>query len=100
MSNLVMTIAMPLIVAPLTFVVMQGLKALSATVDALPITAKRIAVLVIATALTMLGRWAGVDFNCDPDAAVSCLDTLDKDAVKSAVAAILAFVLHLAKKKA
>jgi hypothetical protein len=79
---------------------MQGLKALSATVDALPITAKRIAVLVIATALTMLGSWAGVDFNCDPDAAVSCLDTLDKDAVKSAVAAILAFVLHLAKKKA
>jgi hypothetical protein len=95
-----MPILLPVIVGPLTFLVMQGAKAVSATIDKLPATAKRIAVLVIATALTMLGSWAGVDFNCDPDAAVSCLDTLDKDAVKSAVAAILAFVLHLAKKKA
>ncbi len=100
MNKLMLTIAMPIIIGPLTFLVMQGAKAVSATIDALPATAKRIAVLVIATALTMLGSWAGVDFNCDPDAAVSCLDTLDKDAVKSAVAAILAFVLHLAKKKA
>lgn len=100
MSKLLMPILLPVIVGPLTFLVMQGAKAVSATIDKLPATAKRIAVLVIATALTMLGSWAGVDFNCDPDAAVSCLDTLDKDAVKSAVAAILAFVLHLAKKKA
>jgi len=99
-SKLLMPILLPVIVGPLTFLVMQGAKAVSATIDKLPATAKRIAVLVIATALTMLGSWAGVDFNCDPDAAVSCLDTLDKDAVKSAVAAILAFVLHLAKKKA
>jgi hypothetical protein len=41
-----------------------------------------------------------VDFNCDLDGAVSCLDTLDKDAVKAAIGAAIAFVLHLAKKKA
>lgn len=99
MSKLMLTIAMPLIVAPLTFLVMQGAKAVSATVDALPVTAKRIAVLVIATALTMLGSWAGVDFNCDPEAAVNCLATLDKDAVKAAVGAALAFLLHFAKQK-
>lgn len=99
MPKFLVPILLPLIVAPLTFLVMQGAKAVSATVDALPATAKRIAVLVIATALTMLGSWAGVDFNCDPDAAVNCLATLDKDAVKAAVSAALAFLLHLAKKK-
>jgi hypothetical protein len=93
-------VVMPVIVGPLTFVVMQGLKALSATIDALPPTAKRIAVMVVATLLTFLGSWAGVDFNCDPEAAVNCLSTIDQDAVKAAVATGLAFVLHLAKKKA
>ncbi len=56
--------------------------------------------MVVATLLTFLGSWAGVDFNCDPDAAVNCLATLNQDAVKAAVATGLAFVLHLAKKKA
>ena len=100
MSKFLMPILLPVIVGPLTFLVMQGAKAVSATVDALPATAKRIAVLVVATLLTMLGSWAGVDFHCDPEAAVNCLATLDKDAVKAAVGAVVAFGLHLAKKKA
>jgi hypothetical protein len=100
MNKLMLTIAMPVIIGPLTFLVMQGAKAVSATIDALPATAKRIAVLMVASLLTLLGSWAGVDFNCDLDGAVSCLDTLDKDAVKAAIGAAIAFVLHLAKKKA
>ena len=99
MNKLMLTLAMPVIIGPLTFLVMQGAKAVSATIDALPATAKRIAVLVVASLLTMLGSWAGVDFACDPEAAVSCLATLDKDAVKAAVGAVIAFVLHLAKQK-
>lgn len=99
MSKLLLPLVMPVIIGPLTFVVMQGLKALSATIDALPPVAKRIAVMVVATLLTILGSWAGVDFNCDPEAAVNCLATLDQDAVKAALATALAFVLHLAKKK-
>lgn len=99
MSKFLMPILLPVIVGPLTFLVMQGAKAVSATIDALPTTAKRIAVLVVATLLTMLGSWAGVDFNCDPEAAVNCLATLDKDAVKAAVGAAVAFLLHLAKKQ-
>lgn len=100
MSKFLMPILLPVIVGPLTFLVMQGAKAVSATIDALPATAKRIAVLVVASLLTLLGSWAGVDFGCNPDAGVNCLADLDKDAVKSAVAAVVAFLLHLAKKKA
>lgn len=99
MSKLLMPILLPVIVGPLTFLVMQGAKAVSATIDKLPVTAKRIAVLVVASLLTMLGSWAGVDFGCNPDAAVDCLATLDKDAVKAAVGAAVAFLLHLAKQK-
>jgi hypothetical protein len=98
-SKFLMPILLPVIIGPLTFLVMQGLKALSATIDKLPPTAKRIAVMVVATFLTFLGSWAGVDFNCDPEAAVNCLSTIDQDAVKAAVATGLAFVLHLAKQK-
>jgi len=74
MNKLLLSATIPLIIGPLTFVVMQGLKALSATVDALPGVAKRFAV-------------AG-------------MSTLDKDAVKSVLAAGIAYLLHLAKKKA
>lgn len=98
MPNFMLAAATPLIIGPLTFVVMQGCKALSATVDALPPIAKRIAVLVIATALTLLGSWAGVDFQCSQDAATNCLATLDKDAVKAVVAAAISFLLHVAKQ--
>lgn len=99
MPSFVMNAILPLIVGPLTFVVMQGCKALSATVDALPPVAKRVAVMVIAIALTALGAASGVDFQCDADAGVNCLTTLDKDAVKAVVGAALAYVMHYAKTK-
>lgn len=99
MPSFVMNAILPLIVGPLTFVVMQGLKALSATVDALPPVAKRVAVMVIAIALTALGAASGVDFQCNVDTGVNCLNTLDKDAVKAVVSAVLAYVMHFAKTK-
>jgi hypothetical protein len=99
MSKLMLPVVMPLIVGPLTFVVMQGLKALSATIDALPPIAKRISVVVVATLLTALGTWAGVDFNCDPNGVVNCLSTVDKDAVKAVMAAAIAFLMHLVKQQ-
>lgn len=99
MPSFVMNAILPLIVGPLTFVVMQGCKALSATVDALPPIAKRVAVMVIAIALTALGAASGVDFQCNVDSGVNCLSTLDKDAVKAVVSAALAYALHYAKTK-
>lgn len=99
MQKLMLPLIIPVIIGPLTFVVMQGLKALSATIDALPPVAKRISVLVVATLLTGLGTWAGVDFNCDPNGAVNCLSTVDKDAVKAVLAAVIAFLMHFVKQQ-
>lgn len=100
MNKLLLSATIPLIIGPLTFVVMQGLKALSATVDALPSVAKRFAVAGIAIVLTVLASLTGADISCDPNGVENCLSTLDKDAVKSIIAAGIAYLLHLAKKKA
>jgi len=99
MNNLVLSAVVPLVVGPITFILMQAIKNLSPAVDALPPVAKRFAVAAIAVALTTLAQLAGVDLVCDPDATTNCLSTLDKDAVKSIVAAAIAYLLHFAKPK-
>jgi hypothetical protein len=99
MTKLILSATVPLVVGPITFVVMQGLKGLSATVDALPPIAKRFAVAAIAVVLTVASHLSGVEVACDPNAAQDCLSTLDTDAVKGMVAAAIAYALHLAKQK-
>lgn len=99
MTKLLLSATVPLVVGPITFVVMQGLKALSKTVDALPPVAKRFAVAAIAVVLTVVAHLAGVDVSCDPNGVENCLSTLDTDAVKGMVAAAIAYALHLAKQK-
>jgi NAD-dependent oxidoreductase involved in siderophore biosynthesis len=99
MNRLVLTVLTPVVIGPLTFLAMQWLKKLSQKIDSLPSTAKRIAVMVIASTLTLLGSALGIDFNCSTDATVNCLDTLDKDAVKAVVSAAIAYILHVVKKK-
>lgn len=100
MNNLILSAAIPLIIGPLTFVVMQGLKALSLTVDKLPPLAKRFAVAAIAIVLTVVANAAGVNIACDPSGMQDCLATMDKDVVKAVLAAGIAYLLHLTKKKA
>lgn len=100
MNTILLSVAVPMILGPLTFVVMQGIKALSTTVDALPSVAKRFAVAGIAIALTIAANLAGVDVACDPNGVENCLNTLDKEAVKGLLAAGIAYLLHLTKKKA
>ena len=99
MTKLLLSATLPLVVGPITFVLMQGLKALSKTVDALPPIAKRFAVAAIAVGLTVVAHLAGVDVACDPNGVENCLSTLDTDAVKGIVAAAIAYALHLAKPK-
>ena len=100
MNKLLLSATLPLFLGPITFVLMQGIKALSKTVDALPGVAKRFAVAGIAIVLTVLANLTGVDISCDPNGVENCLSTLDKDAVKAILAAAIAYLLHLAKKKA
>ena len=100
MNKLLLSATLPLFLGPLTFVLMQGIKALSKTVDALPITTKRFAVAAIAVLLTVVAQVTGVDVSCDPNGVENCLNTLDAGAVKGILAAAIAYLLHLAKKKA
>jgi hypothetical protein len=76
---------------------MQGLKSTNAMIDALPPTAKRFAVALIAAALTAIGAALGINIECDAEAATSCLATLDKEAVKALVGAIVAYAVHALK---
>jgi hypothetical protein len=97
MTGLLLNLLGPLVIGPLTFLAMQGIKGLNVTIDALPAVAKRIAVAVIAVGLTLLADVTGVDVACDVEAGVNCLTTLDKDALKGIIAAIVAFALHALK---
>lgn len=104
MSKMLLPLVLPVVLGPLVFVVMQGLKAVSATVDRLPAVVKRVAVGVIAALLTVAGGATGVELACDPEAALAaggtCLEVLDKDAVKAVLTAAIAFGLHWAKAQA
>ena len=99
MRTLMLQAAIPLLLGPLTFVVMQQLKILSGVVDTMPAAIKRFMVAGIAVVLTVASKAAGVELACDADAASSCLAALDQDAVRAMLAAGVAYLLHLAKKK-
>lgn len=97
MTGLALTLLTPIIVGPLTFLAMQGLKATNALVDAQSPTVKRFLVALIAASLTSVAAVLGVNIECDAEAATSCLATLDKESVKALVAAIVAFAVHALK---
>lgn len=92
MKLLALSLLLPAIVGPVTFVVMQSLKKASAWVDAQSPMTKRMAVAVIAFALTFLAKVTGVDIPCEAD--TNCLADLDGDTVKAVVSAALAYALH------
>lgn len=97
MTGLTLTLLTPILVGPLTFLAMQGLKATNALIDAQSPTVKRFLVALIAAALTTIGAALGINIECDAEAATSCLATVDKEAVKALVATILAYVIHAIK---
>lgn len=90
----------PALLGPLTFLVMQGLKAASVTVDALPPVGKRLAVFAIASGLSYVSRATGVALPCDADAATTCLSALDSESVRAVLAAGVAYLLHFLKVRA
>jgi hypothetical protein len=99
MQGMLLPLVLPLVVGPISFVLMQALKTASNTVENLPPLAKRFAVAGIAVVLTVLGKATGVDLACDVNAATNCLSALDQDAVKAIIGAALAYVIHFAKPK-
>lgn len=89
---------MALVIGPLAAVIVQGAKRYIGWVDQLPAWQKRAFVLVTATALTALGAVTGVEFAVTGED-ISLLNNLDAEAVKAALAAAVAFLLHAVKKR-
>lgn len=100
MSDL-LTLSLPLIVGPLTFLAVQGLKKGSAVLDAQGAIVKRTAALVIAFAVTVLAEKLGVASPCSVGAAEACMESLTPAAVSSLISALVAMAAHsLVKGKA
>ena len=97
MTGLVLSLATPFLVGPLTFLAMQGIKAANAFVDIQSPWLKRVLVAAIAFGITLLSKVTGVEVACAADAATSCLDLLGRDEVKAMVAALVAYALHFLK---
>lgn len=100
LSSMALSLMLPVIIGPLTFVAMQFIKTASAAVDKLPALAKRFVVAAIAVVLTIAGNAAGIDLSCNPEGGTTCLEVLDKDAVKALLSTGIAFALHWAKQQA
>ena len=97
MSSLLLSLLGPVVIGPLTFLVMQALKHSTTVVDALPPIAKRMVVAGIAVVITLIASLTGVPIHCDVASDVNCLTLLDHDTVKAVVAAAVAFLLHALK---
>lgn len=95
MKMLALSLLLPTIVGPVTFLVMQTLKKVSAWVDAQSPLTKRVAVALIAFILTLASKLTGIEVLCEPDA--NCLTTLDHETIKAMVGAALAYGLHSLK---
>lgn len=97
MTGLVLSLATPFLVGPLTFLAMQGIKTANVFVDLQSPWFKRILVAAIAFAVTMAAKVTGVEVACSADATTSCLELLSRDDVKAMVAALVAYALHFLK---
>lgn len=98
MKSLALSLLAPVLVGPVTFLLMQYLKKASGWVETQPSTVKRLLVAVIAFVLTFLAHLTGVTLPCDVNSGINCLATLDNDAVKALVASALAYLIHGTKK--
>lgn len=97
MSSLLLSLLGPVVIGPLTFLVMQVLKNSNTVVEGLPPLVKRMVVAGIAVAMTLIASFTGVPIHCDVASEVNCLTLLDHDTVKAVVAAAVAFLLHALK---
>ena len=97
MSNLLLSLLGPVVIGPLTFLLMQALKATTTLVDGLPPLAKRLVVAGIAMVVTLIASLTGAPIHCDVASGVNCLTLLDHDSVKAVVAAVVAYALHALK---
>ena len=86
----------PLLIGPLTFAVMQGLKQLTPKLDAQSALVQRLVVMVLSVALTVIGAKLGVPV---PDLSGVGLEGLTSELVSGLIAGGLAFASHAGAKR-
>jgi hypothetical protein len=85
------------VIGPLAMLTMQGMKAASRGIDALPAWQQRVVVVAVAAVLTLLGQVLGVDFGVTTDS-LEGLKAIELETLKVAIASALAMGLHALKK--
>ena len=86
LNEKLINMAMPLVIGPISMVLMQFLKGLSAKVDDAPSWAKQGIVVLISSVLTILGTVLGTQL-CDPSAPCT-LENVDSKALMGALIAV------------
>lgn len=89
-------IALPYLLGPLVFAVMQLLKKASAAMDNLPVWAKQGAVFVIAQVFVFLQSWTNQTLACG---AGCTLADIGPEFIKGVLVAASAFLMHFLKKQ-
>lgn len=96
LQNQAISIALPYLLGPLVFFVMQGLKKASAFIDNLPPWAKQGAVFVIAQAITFAQSFSGQDLACGTSCTIA---DLGAPFVKGLLVSLSAFLMHWLKQR-
>lgn len=95
-QNQAVQLVLPYLLAPLVFVIVQGLKKASSAIDHLPAWAKQGAVFVVAQILTFLQAWSGQTLECGASCTIA--DVSDPF-VKGVLVTLTAFLLHYLKAR-
>ena len=94
LTNKLMMLFLPLILGPLTFIIMEGLKRASAAIDASPTWLKQFTVVFIASLIAWLASTLGFTLPCLSGTEGCSLVDLNEPAIKTALTALVAFVTH------
>lgn len=101
MQSQVVNLILPMVLGPVVFALVQGLKAASVWIDNLPAWQKRVLVPAIAILLSAASSALGQGVACDPSAplAADCLNQFSPDVLKAILASGVAFLLHWLKNR-
>jgi hypothetical protein len=96
LQNQALNMLLPYLLGPLVFLIMQGIKKLSLTVDKLPPWVKQALVFVVAQAMTFLQSWSGQELACGTGCTLA---DIGPTFVKGVLVTLSAFLMHFLKNR-
>lgn len=87
-------LALPVVLGPLTYLVMAWLKVLATVIDRSPAVVQRAAVVVIAVCIAAAAEWTGVKLECVGQEPGCTLADVDVPLVKAVLGSVVAMVMH------